>query len=311
MISPGPSTVQFQGSSSQSVTEGQVSMTVTITRGGDISFPASVNYATSDNAGNNDCSVTNGSASARCDYIATSGTLNFGANEASKNVLIPLVDDSYAEGPETFSLTLSNPTGINVSLGSPSVLTITINDNDASNGPNQIDVSSFFVRQHYVDFLNREADSAALSFWTNNIDGCTPKPSCTDLQRINTSAAFFISIEFQNTGYLVERIYKVAFGSATGNSTGGGAHTLQVPIVRLNEFLPDTQKIGQGVVVNVGDWQQQLENNKQAFTEAFVQRPQFLGVLPLTMTASQFVDKLNDNAKDGTGNKPLPQPERD
>src|SRR5439155_152622 len=83
-------------------------------------------------------------------------------------------------------------------------MTITINDNDASNGPNQIDVSSFFVRQHYIDFLNREADSAGLSFWTNNIDNCTPKPSCTELQRINTSAAFFISIEFQNTGYLVD-----------------------------------------------------------------------------------------------------------
>src|SRR5207244_6539716 len=104
---------------------------------------------------------------------------------------------SYLEGSQTFSLTLSNPGGINVSLGSPSALNVTINDTDASNGPNQIDVSSFFVRQHYIDFLNREPDSAGLSFWTNNIDCCTPKPSCTDLQRINTSAAFFISIEFQ------------------------------------------------------------------------------------------------------------------
>jgi len=296
LISPGSSTVQFQGSASQSVTEGQVSMAVTITRSGDISFPAAVNYATSDTAGNNDCSITNGAASARCDYIATSGTLKFAANEASKNILIPIVDDSYAEGPETFSLTLNNPAGINVSLGSPSVLTIAIIDTDSSNGPNQIDVSSFFVREHYIDFLNREADTAGLSFWTNNIDGCTPKPSCTDLQRINTSAAFFISIEFQNTGYLVERIYKVAFGSASGNSTAGGAHALQVPIVRLSEFLPDTQKIGQGVVVNVGDWQQQLENNKQAFTEEFVSRSRFLTAFPLTMTPAQFVDTMNTNS---------------
>src|SRR5207245_1869925 len=184
-------------------------------------------------------------------------TLKLADNESSNNILIPSEDDSDAEGPETLSLTLSNPAGINVSLGSPSALTITINDDDAFNGPNQIDVSSFFVRQHYIDFLNREPDSAGLSFWSNNIDNCAPKPSCTELQRINTSAAFFISIEFQNTGYLIERIYKVTFGSATGNSSAGGAHTLQVPIVRLNEFLPDTQKIGQGVVVNVGDWQQQ------------------------------------------------------
>jgi hypothetical protein len=271
-------------------------MTVTITRSGDISFPAAVDYATSDTAGNTGCGVANGVASARCDYIATSGTLKFASNEATKNVLIPILDDSYADGPKSFSFTLSNPTGLNVSLGSPPVLTITINDKDTSTGPNPIDTSSFFVRQHYIDFLNREPDSAGLSFWTNNIDGCTPKPSCTDLQRINTSAAFFISVEFQNTGYLVERIYKVAFGSATGNSTGGGAHTLQVPIVRLNEFLPDTQKIGQGVVVNVGDWQQQLENNKQAFTEEFVTRSRFLTAFPLTMTAAQVVDKMNTNS---------------
>ena len=296
LISPGTSTVQFQGSSSQSVTEGQVSMTVTITRSGDISFPASVNYATSDSAGNNDCSVTNGAASARCDYIATSGTLSFAANEASKNILIPIVDDSYAEGPETFSLTLTNPQGINVSLGSPSLLTITINDNETSNGPNQIDVSSLFVRQHYIDFLNREADSAGLSFWTNNIDNCTPKPSCTDLQRINVSAAYFLSIEFQQTGYLVERMYKAAFGNASGASTLGGAHQLPVPIVRFNEFLPDTQQIGQGVVVNVGNWQQQLENNKQAFALDFVQRSRFTSAFATTLTPAQLVDALFSNA---------------
>lgn len=296
LIAPGVSTVQFQGAASQSVTEGQLSMTVTITRSGDISFPASVNYATSDNAGNNDCSVTNGSASSRCDYIATSGRLNFAANESSKNILIPITDDSYVEGPETFFITLTNATGLNVSLGSPAMLTVTINDNDTSAGPNQIDTSSFFVRQHYIDFLNREPDAAGLSFWTNNIDNCTPKPSCTDLQRINTSAAFFISIEFQNTGYLVERIYKVAFGSGAGNSTTGGAHTIPVPVIRLSEFLPDTQKIGQGVVVNVGDWQTQLENNKQAFTEEFVTRSRFLAAFPTTMTAAQFVDTMNSNS---------------
>jgi hypothetical protein len=296
LISPGPSTVQFQGST-QSVTEGQVSMAVTVMRVGDTSFPAAVNYATSDSAGNNDCSLTNGAASSRCDYVATSGTLNFAANEASKNILIPIVDDSYVEGPETFLVTLTNASGVNVSLGTPSTLTVTINDNDVSPGPNQIDTSSFFVRQHYIDFLNREPDAAGLSFWTNNIDSCTPKPSCTDLQRINTSAAFFISVEFQNTGYLVERIYKVAFGSATGNSTnGGGSHTLPVPVIRLSEFLPDTQKIGQGVVVNVGDWQTQLENNKQAFTEEFVTRARFLTAFPSTMTSAQFVDTMNANA---------------
>ena len=114
--------------------------------------------------------------------------------------------------------------------------------------------------------------------------------------RINTSAAYFLSIEFQQTGYLVERMYKAAFGDANGTSTFGGSHQLAVPIVRFNEFLPDSQEIGQGVVVNQGNWQQVLENNKQAFTAEFVQRSRFTSAYPTTLTPAQFVDTLFANA---------------
>ena len=88
-------------------------------------------------------------------------------------------------------------------------------------------------------------------------------------------AAFYLSIEFQQTGYLVERIYKASFGNANGTSTFNGTHQLPVPIVRLNEFLLDTQKIGQGVIIGQGNWEQTLENNKQTFTSEFVQRSRF------------------------------------
>ena len=70
------------------------------------------------------------------------------------------------------------------------------------------------------------------------------------------SAAFFLSIEFQETGYLVERMYKTAYGDATGSSTTGSAHQLAVPIVRFNELLPDTQEVGQGVIVGQTGWEQ-------------------------------------------------------
>jgi len=110
------------------------------------------------------------------------------------------------------------------------------------------------------------------------------------------SASFFLSIEFQDTGYLVERVYKAAFGDATGNSTFPSSHQLAVPAVRLHEFLSDTQEIGQGVIVGQGNWQQQIENNKQAFTAAFGQRSRFLLAFPSSMTAAEFVDRLNANA---------------
>jgi hypothetical protein len=110
------------------------------------------------------------------------------------------------------------------------------------------------------------------------------------------SGAFFLSIEFQQTGYLVERLYKAAYGDANGTSTLGGAHQITLPTVRLNEFLPDTQQIGQGVIVGQSNWETILESNKQAFATQFVQRSRFAAGFPTLMTPAQFVDKLNQNA---------------
>jgi Calx-beta domain-containing protein len=311
LVNPAASTMQFNVSS-MSVAEGSASSptdaTVTVTRSGDTSFPASVNYATSDTSGANPCGAITGIASSRCDYIATSGTLNFAANETSKQISIPIWSDSYTEGSEVFTMNLTNASGLNASVGGPATITITITDSGFT-GANQIDSSNFFVRQHYVDFLNREPDASGLAFWSNQMTNC----GATDLTvcKINVSGAFFLSIEFQQTGYLVERIYKAAFGDASGTSTAGGTHTLKVPVIRLNQFLPDTQRIGQGVVVNVGNWQQQLDDNKNAFTEEFVQRPAFLAALPPSMTPLQFVDALNGNAKDNNNVLPLSQADHD
>jgi hypothetical protein len=78
---------------------------------------------------------------------------------------------------------------------------------------NRIDTSDFFVRQHYLDFLNRQPDAAGLQFWTSGIESCGADQNCRAVKRVDTSAAFFLSIEFQQTGYLVYRVYKTAFGN--------------------------------------------------------------------------------------------------
>ena len=161
---------------------------------------------------------------------------------------------------------------------------------------NQIDDAQFMVRQQYRDFLSREPDANGLSFWTNEIEVCGSDAQCIEVKRINVSAAFYLSIEFQQTGYLAYRTYKAAYGNLPD---------APVPI-RFNEFLPDTQEIGHDVIVNQAGWEQVLENNKQAFATEFVQRARFTGAFPATMTEPDFVDKLNNNA----GN-PLSQTERD
>jgi CubicO group peptidase (beta-lactamase class C family) len=176
---------------------------------------------------------------------------------------------------------------------------------DAFRG-NPIHLDQFFVRQHYLDFLNREPDAPGLEFWVNNITGCGAEMTCREVTRINTSAAYFLSIEFQETGYLAERFYKASYGDATGASTLGGTHQISVPIIRFDEFLADTEAIRQGVIVGQAGWETALENNKQAFAAEFVQRQRFLSALPETMTPAQFVDALNTNS----GNS-LSKPERD
>ncbi len=158
----------------------------------------------------------------------------------------------------------------------------------AANGDTQspLDRSEYFVRQQYVDFLNREPDEAGLTFWVNNIESCGADAVCREAKRADTSAAFFLSIEFQQTGYLVYRTYRAAYGDIPNTP---------VPL-RQGEFQPDTRAIGAGVVVNQGDWEQALETNKQAFMTAFAARSRFASAYPTTMTAAEFVDKLFTNA---------------
>src|SRR5207302_2175530 len=169
-------------------------------------------------------------------------------------------------------------------------------DNQCYPSTNGIDYPASFVRQHYHDFLNRDADASSLAFWVNEITSYGTNQSCIQAKRINVSAAYFLSIEFQQTGYLVERLYKSAYGDATGASTFGGVHTLAVPIIRFNEFLPDTQQIGQGVVVGQTGWEAVLEANKQSFASQFVQRGRFATAFPTTLSPTQFVNQLFTNA---------------
>ena len=147
---------------------------------------------------------------------------------------------------------------------------------------NKIGDSQFFVRQHYIDFLNRFPDSSGLAFWNNQIVECGLGKPCIEIRQINVSAAFFLSIEFQETGYLVYRFYKSGYGNISG---------APVPVT-FGAFLPDTQQIGQGVVVGVGNWQAQLEANKQAFALAFVTRSRFTSAFATSLTPAQFVDAL-------------------
>ena len=280
------SLVQFSTANSVAA-EGSGKAVLTVTRTGNTTGMAEVSFLTTDNSGGNNCNVVGGFASSRCDYETKMGVLHFSPGESSKTLSIFIADDSYDENDETFLVVLGSPVGSGLSLGSPSTHTVTITDNDSANGPNPLDNPDavFFVRQHYLDFLNREPDAPGLAFWTNQITSCGTDAQCVEIRRINVSAAFFLSIEFQETGYLVYRFYKVS-------------HVLPgLPVpVRYIEFLPDTQQIGQDVIIGQAGAEQKLEANKQAFALDFVLRPRFTQDHPTSRTPAQFVDELYANA---------------
>ena len=103
-----------------SVNEGGGSVTITVTRSGPTALPVGVSYT-----------VLPGSATPGADYSGTyTGELLFPANQTSKTFPVNILNDTLAEGPETFLLQLSSPTGGAI-LGFRSTAVVTIVDNDA------------------------------------------------------------------------------------------------------------------------------------------------------------------------------------
>jgi uncharacterized repeat protein (TIGR01451 family) len=280
-------------STTYNTTESSRAVTITVQRIGDSSQAVTVDYATPDDSSATPtilpCS-TAGFVSPRCDFTTAAGTLKFATGETSKTFEVLISQDNYVEGNESFSLTLSNPTN-GSALGTPSTANVNIADDVTEPAANPIDDSTNFVRQHYHDFLNREplpGDAAGLNFWVNQIEGCGSDQACRDLKRINVSGAFFLSIEFQQTGFYVYRTYKAGLGDINPPS-------VPVPL-RFREFVTDTQEVQRGVVVGQGAWQAQLDANKQAYALAFVTRTAFLTRYPGSTSATSFVDTLNANA---------------
>jgi hypothetical protein len=260
------STIQLS-QASYSVGEGAGSIIITVNRSGDTSGPASVDYKTIDTDTfllNCADTVNNaGGAFGRCDYATTLDTLTFAAGQTSKSFSIPIINDSFAEGNETFGIVLSNVSG--ATLGTAQA-TITINDNETVNGTNPIFTTSFFVRQHYLDFLSREPEAGEpWSAVLNNCPDVNNDPSC---DRLTVSAAFFGSPEFQLKGYFVYRFYELAFNR----------------LPTYTEIVTDMRAV-------TGQTPTEVFQKKAAFTNAFVQRQEFINAYN-GLSNAQYVTTL-------------------
>jgi hypothetical protein len=260
----GP-TIQFS-QATYAVQEELGAVTLTITRSGSAALPASVDYATND-----------GTATQKADFEIAAGTLNFAPGQTSKTITVLLNEDAHIEGSEIFSLSLGNPTG--ATLGQQSTAMVTMMDDLPETPAHPIDDPQAFVYTHYHDFLNREPDAAGLAFWTNQITSCGNDLKCVEERRINVSASFFLSIEFQQTAYLRYLVQKESFGSRP----------------KYVEFMRDVQEVSRGVIVNSPGWEQTIKDNQRQFAENWVSRPAFKAIYD-SMSNTDFVNTLYANA---------------
>ncbi|MGH9927945.1 MAG: DUF4214 domain-containing protein, partial [Pyrinomonadaceae bacterium] len=155
---------------------------------------------------------------------------------------------------------------------------------DAGSGDNAINMPEYFVRQHYLDFLGREPDESGFNFWSDQILTCGADAACSERRTINVSAAYFLSIEFQETGGLVDALYRASYGRRP----------------QFAEFMPDTAVVAQNVVVGNGDWAGQLATNKQAFIDAWMQRAAFRAAYD-GLTNGAYVETLVSHASGFNG----------
>ncbi|HKR02112.1 MAG TPA: Calx-beta domain-containing protein [Pyrinomonadaceae bacterium] len=246
---PAQCTVQFRSPAFRVRESGQGGDPLIVTRLGDLSQEASVAFTTSDcpDALNAMCVA---SASERSDYTTTSGSLRFAPGEASKTISVPLINDAFVEGDESFYLQLSSPVGCG--LGGSRTATVAIADNDTSpSANNPVDDASFFIRQHYLDFLNREPEPGGFQGWLDILNSCPADATYCD--QVEVSSAFYRSAEFQQGGYFTYRFYAAALG--------------RVP--HFGEFMPDLARVSGFQTA------EQLEASRAAFIEDFAARPEF------------------------------------
>jgi hypothetical protein len=148
--------------------------------------------------------------------------------------------------------------------------------------PNSLNCPEFFVRQQYLDFLNREPDTAGYNDWLSVLANCGPNqgglgspPYC---DRVHVSSGFFRSTEFGERGYWVYRFFAASLGRRP----------------QFAEFLPESQKLSGSLTAS------ELAARKADFIARFMQLPEFTNIyagITDSTHAAQFVAKLEETAR--------------
>ena len=168
-----------------------------------------VDWATSDASGTT-------AATAGEDYTAATGALRFAPGETSKTVSIEILDDGIHEADETFTVTLSNPTGI--VLGSAAA-TGAIRDDDPETPP----VVTVWTSHGDVE----EGEPATFNFRRQppGDEGSTPDGF--------GDSPLTLNLDLTETGDFIAEALENAYGVSIDYVSGSSAATVTIPASHL------------------------------------------------------------------------------
>jgi len=149
----------------------------------------------------------------------------------------------------------------------------------------------FFIQQQYIDFLRRFPEADGLKFYVDILNGCALSDvECIKYTRGALSANFFRSPEFQKKGSLVMYLYMVSFGQRAV-SVAELSDNAKIERPHYAEFMADVAAITDPADRNGPD-----PTKKAAFLVAWVQRPEFVTLYPVSLTNAQLATALGNKA---------------
>ena len=245
----GGSKLQFAAATA-AANESQASVTIEISRTGNLSAAQTVHVATS-----------GGTAKDGVNYRAVSTDLRFAPGQKTATLAIPLLDDHVVTGDLSLKLTLSQPGG-GAALGTRSSATVTIHNTDAA-GTIQFDEARYVVNEDagtaMITVTRSGGDAGGVSVAYTTSDGSakggtnyTPQSGTLTFGVGETSRTFTVPIldDGQFSGDKEATLTLSRAGG--GGSLGLGVATLlireadarPVPLVTVLDVHPGTDRKG-------------------------------------------------------------------
>lgn len=199
--------------------ESASNVSFSIQRYGGTAGAVSVRYTTAD-----------GTAKAGTRYNQSTGVVSFADGETTKVVALKFINNEVAEPNETFTVTLSDPTGGAV-VGTPGAVTVTILDNDGGGGNSTTPVGSASSSAAGGGTTSTAAGgSITFSAWAYAVDESTGTATVTVLRKGTSTAA--VTVDYAMTSGTAEPGLQYTNTQGTLSfAAGETAKTFTVPVL--------------------------------------------------------------------------------